>query len=277
MAGFILPAGGGNPIVFGIEVVVSIISQIFGGLFGGSDVGALSQAVQNLAAQVSKALDVLKRFAWTIVVALGKLLVAFHDAWVSFITKLWEILKNVLAGLKWLYTTLLPQLAKALRDLRKWLDDIYKKYIRPVLNYLQLVRRYLAILRALHVPFADKLDKILTRIEARIIGPYLYVLRAINGMGSWVNLVVTRNGVIQRSTFVNTMYAYQRDWVNMFWAGQEPPAIPTGLQPAVLAASLPDMPQLIDELSEYAYTGSGPLAPDLDLVYSTLQAMAPSP
>lgn len=273
----ILPVPIPDPVLFGISVVISIVGGLFSALFGGGDVGKLAKSVTQLRDTTVAAITKVMRFAWKIANALGALLSAIHDIWVSVLTNMWDILKKVKSVLHWLLTVGLPQLAKAIRNLRKLMDDIYRKYIRPVMNYIQIVRRYLAILRALHVPFADKLDKILTRIEARIIGPYLYVLRTLNGIGGWVNVIVTAAGTIQRPLFLNSMYAYQRDWVNLFWQGQQGPAVPAGVTPRDAAAALPDTAGDIGNLGAYLQTGGGAIAGAVGANVTTLKSIVSLP
>lgn len=207
------------PITFGISLVATIISAIFG-IGGGGDVKQLANQVQQFEGAVNQALDLIKRAWWALANALGALLQAFHDALVGLIHAIWDELKKLVSMLGKLITEGLAKVTQAIRVLRQVLNDVYRNYIRPVLQWLQYVRRFLAILQALHVPFAAKLDSILVKIEGRIIAPYLYVLRSINGVANWVNLIVNARGLIQRAVFINTMYAYQSDWVNMWYLGQ---------------------------------------------------------
>jgi hypothetical protein len=248
----------GDPTVFGVSIVVGLLGDLFGGLFGGGpDIGA---QLQQLATNMAKAVDTVKRFAWQIARALGKLLQAFHDIWVGFLSALWDIVKWLKRALLWVIQVGLPRLAQAIRNLRQLLNTIYKRYIRPALAYLQLVRKYLAILRLFHVPFADKLDRILVRIQGRIIGPYLYVLRTLNGIGNWTNIIIRADARIQRPVFINTMYAYQADWINMFWVGQQSTAGAALLPPSAPEAVSPTPEQVKADFQLWVETGGGPYA-----------------
>jgi len=251
----------GGALSFGLGLIGSLLGSLFGNLFGGGDVNKLANAVNQLATNVAKSLDLLKRFAWTIGRALGALLAAVHDWFVLFLGRVWAMIQDIAKAIGNLAKQILPDLAKAVRVARKVLDDIYRNYIRPVLNWIQIARRYLAILRALHVPFAGQLDAILVKIEGKIIAPYLYALRTLNGIGSWVNVIVTAGGVIQRPLFLRTMYAYQQDWINMWWVGQLAP-------PGAAGALTPEPPavpqtasQVMSDFAVYAQTGAGPFEP----------------
>lgn len=256
------PLGGGPlaPIFFGVSIVSTILQALFGGIFGGSSTKALADAVTRLRTDFATAIDNVVRFAWKSVFALGTLLQLFHDVWISFFDKLWSYVKELGRLLKRLVDDVLPVVIKALRNARELLNTLYKRFIRPLMNYIQKVRKYLAILRALHVPFADKLDKVLARIEGKIIGPYLYVLRTLNGMGGWINVIVTAGGVIQRPLFIRTMYAFQADWVNMFWAGQTAGHVTPPAPSRVSQRIPPTNAQLLVEWDAYAQARSGTFA-----------------
>jgi len=263
-----------NPISFGISIIGTIISAIIGifGIGSGGDVKALTQQVNQFASEVTAAFDALKRFALTVAAALGALLQAFHDTLVTFVHALWDEFKKVVAALGKLVAEGLCKVLQAVRNIRTVLNAIYQNYIRPVLAWLQLARKYLAILRALHVPFAAQLDNIIARIQGKILYPWLYVLRSINGVGNWVNVILSAAGMIQRAIFIRTMFAYQSDWVNMWWAGQagalggNPPWPP----------SAPPVPQsdaaALADLQAFALLGTGPVAQDAASAVADLQA-----
>lgn len=251
-----------DPITFGADIILTIIGGLFGGLFGGSDAGALNKGLTDLRQALADGLSKATRFAWSIAFAFGTLLQTLHDIWVRFLDAMWNLLKRIGAALEKLITEVLPKLLKLLHRLRELLQVIYKKYIRPLLNYIQIVRRYLAILRIFHVKWAAKLDGWLVNIQGRIIGPYLWVLRTLNGYGQWINVILTAGAVIQRPVFLRTMYAYQQDWVNLFWAGQATANGATSPPSGTPIASPPTMQQVRADLSTFVTTQSGPVAND---------------
>jgi hypothetical protein len=254
------PIALGNPIVFGIISVVSIVGSLFGSLFGGPDVSKLAQAVNDLRNALASATDQLYRFSWSVAFGLGKFLGAFHDIWDTFIDGVWSILKNIVKAVWHVMTEALPKVAEAVAKTRKLIDQIYEKYARPVLNYIQQVRKYLAILRALHVPFAGKLDQILAGIEGKIAAPFLYVLRQVNGIGNWVNVIITARATLQRALMINSLFENAGALVNIFWSKQTAKAPSSAGAGAGAAAPPQGQAQAIAELQLYAQTGSGPLA-----------------
>jgi len=251
---------GVGPILVGVSIVVEAIGAIFGLTFGGGDTQALATAVTQLQAQLTTAVQTLTRFAWSIANALGDLLQIVHDLLVGFIGTLWSLIKKLGGLLRNLYTTWLPALLKIIRQMRDFLNQVYLRYIRPILAWLQWARQWLAILRLFHIAWAGKLDGYLTQLQGWILTPYMYVLRSINGIGSWVNVIITTGGLIQRAVFINSMYAYQKDWISMWWNGQANAPAPPAIAPAPVASSAPSTAQVSGELDQFIYTGSGPIA-----------------
>lgn len=239
-------AGGGAeagtwaaPVTFGVSIVVgAILGALFGSLFGGSDTKALQQAINQLRTALAQTADELERFAWSIAVGLGRLFQAIAGIWDTFLDAVWTYLKQLWKLLWCLVDTIIPKIINVLRDLRKFLDTVYLKYILPAMRYLLRVRQVLAILRALHVPIAAQLDKILGQIQGALFLPFTYLLRSLNGYGGWFNFILTSRLILQRPLFLNTMYAYQADWINMFYTAQSGQQGPVGtLGPAATGTS----------------------------------------
>lgn len=254
--------GIGGSISFGLGIIISILSSLFGGLFGGPSASQINAALNQLRTSFSNAIDTVTRFAWTIANALGKLLDTIHGMLIGFLDQLWQLLKKIAANVVRILKEVLPAITKAVRALRATLDSIYAKYIRPVLAWIQLARRYLVILRLFHVKWAGQLDAILGKVQARIIGPFLYVLRTLNGIGNWVNLILTAGAVLQRPVFINTMYAYQRDWISMWWGGQaNAPNAGTVLPPSA-GFGPPSSAQVQTDFTMFVEADAGPYAAD---------------
>lgn len=224
---------------FGISIAVTaIVSVLFGGLFGGGDTKQLQQDVQNLRNALAQMGDELERFSWSIADGLGRTWQAVAEIWDNFLDALWTYMKQLWNLLEVLVSQVIPKIINVLRDLRKFLDSIYVKYILPMMRYLMLVRQVLALLRAMGVPIASKLDRILSQIQGALFLPFTYLLRSLNGYGGWFNFVLTSRLILQRPLFINTMYAYQADWINMFYTAQSGQQGPVGvLGPAAQGTS----------------------------------------
>lgn len=221
----------------------------------------------------AQAIDTTYRFSWKSVFALGGLLKVFDFVWTHIIKQLVSTVVQVAKQLVNLVQRVITPMLNAIHRIREILNEVYDKFLRPVLNVIQHVRRYLQILKALHVPFADKLDGILARVQGKIIGPFLWTLRTLNGYGRWINLVVTATATIQRPIFIRTMYAYQRDWVNLFWTGQATVGGRAGAPSVPALAVQPDANQVASDFGDLARTDGGSFAQPAGVSQDTFRAI----
>lgn len=261
----ISPIAGAGPIgaiVFGVALVAQLLGGLFG-LFGGGDAASMTD-LNKLRNDTAAAIDTTYRFAWFVAFALGSLLKAVDFMWNSVIKQILGTLVKLAKRVMDLVTRVITPILTALNRIQKILNEIYDKFLRPVLNVISIVRRYLQILKALHVPFADKLDKILANVQGKIIGPFLWVLRTLNGYGRWINLILTAGGVLQRPIALNSHYAYQRDWVGMFWNSQTSTMRGGPAYGAVVQPARPDANQVAADFADLARSGGGAFAAAAD-------------
>lgn len=262
-----IPEGGisGGPVglVVGVvSAVANLLASIIN-LFGGGNQGvnpATVAMIQQAAFVAAQATDDVMRSHWSLMNAIAKLLAAISGAITGIVKPAWDKTKDSRQAHQNVVQKILTGILRAIRTAQAILRDIYQRFIRPVLIVLQQIRRILFILRLFHVKFAAQLDGILGRIQSKFIAPYLYVLRTINGIGNWVNLVITARGVIQRPVFLNSMYAYQRQWVNMWWSGQQSQSgAGSGLSLPATPAPLTQQQVTLD-FSAFVTADSGPYA-----------------
>jgi len=198
----------GGAVSFGITLIGTILSAIFGFGSGSKDLQQTRQEMYTIREQLSKAIDLNSRFSWKSVIGLGVLLKAVDQLWSGPLKSMIQRLLDVLRKLRDLAQRGLVNLARAMHKVREWMDEYYDKYARPVLQYIQLVRQYLAILRLFNIKWADKLDGILGRIQAKIFEPYLYIMRQINGLANWINVILTISGTFQAPLWINSAKRY---------------------------------------------------------------------
>ena len=92
-----------------------------------------------------------------------------------------------------------------LRHLRDELLQLYTKWVRPVLDTIQVARQMLRVLSALHLDFARKLDAKLGALEDAIDRPFRFLLGKLNEVINLVNRIVTLDGLIQRLALVRSI------------------------------------------------------------------------
>lgn len=138
-----------------------------------------------------------------------------------------------------------------LRKVKLHLDDFYKKYIRPVIDTIEWIRKFNQLLKLFHLDVLGKLDSVLAKIEQKIEDPFLYVRSRLTLVENWINRIVTLDGLFQRLTLIRSMSAYAPNWINGLWnssidvgvlqandykAGLEVPIVPAASYGVELAA-----------------------------------------
>lgn len=156
----------------------------------------------------------------------------------SGLRKGWELLKltytNVLKP-AWLKVynfighvkTWLDKYVRPALNLLKWVKDrileIYNKFVRPILDIIDVTRRALRILASLGVDWARRLDTKLGELEAKINAPFLFLLRELNKVINIVNRIVTADGLFQRLAFLQTMKRDAQLAWNTLWNNLQHP------------------------------------------------------
>ncbi len=90
--------------------------------------------------------------------------------------------------------------AKAIRDL---IDNIFKRFIAPILQTIQHIRQVLTIFKVFHLKFAQVLDAKLAQVESDIATRFLKVKQTINQMLDWMELIADPSGILKTSAIWN--------------------------------------------------------------------------
>ena len=173
------------------------IGQIFGAITAGINT-SLAYLVE-LLVDIQAALVYL----WGVLQAIADWLVSVVQKIGAWLKNLWENgIKGLFARLlkiyqqvhDWLEAHLKP-IILFLKNLRAWLDRYYQLHILPMINLIQRIRRYLLILRLLHVKFATTLDNWLLKYEQAINKVFLLVRGSLNQVIDWLNLATNPVGL----------------------------------------------------------------------------------
>jgi hypothetical protein len=116
----------------------------------------------------------------------------------------------------WLERTFRPAL-EFLYKVRAKILELYTKYMRPVLDTIEITRRLLQLLAALRLEWARTLDRKLAELEHRLTLPLLEAMRAINWTINWIDRIVDFDGFFQRVTLIQSLLRYERDAWNVWW------------------------------------------------------------
>jgi len=256
----VVAAAAGGPIVLAVAVVATALGLLFGSLFGGPDLSGVQKAIMQMRDTFTRAIDTTIRFAWSAsrlaLTGLLSILRIIQDGLKEIVKQL----RRLAAAVKNITDHIITPILRALRHLRSILNDIYKNWLRPILNVIQKVRRILAIFRAFGFKWAGALDARLARIEGKIIAPYIWLVRQMNGYGSWINVILTAGGVFQKPVFRNTAYGNAGWLTNLWWTSQSGGLQVSSAVTPYTPAPVVTLPVVQAQMQQYARTNTGPLA-----------------
>ena len=200
----------------------AIVGMVFGLIWDGVQVAYHAIVI---------ALQWSVQFLWTVATATANALVTLGRV-------VWRGLREIWEFARWTYREVLRPAWDAMKRIydrvRAWLDryvkpiydfllkirrkiiEFYERFVRPVLETIGIARRVLQLLARLGVDWARTLDQKLAWIEQRITSTYLQVLGKLNELVNAVNMIVDRNGLLQRFPLVRSI---QRDidYVQNLW------------------------------------------------------------
>jgi hypothetical protein len=185
----------GGPIGAAVGAIVGFIAGLFS--FGKDSVGALSSALTKLAGWSANAVRSIRDVLSAVT---GK--------------GIWESIKRIGRALDQARKRLagwISPLMDWLRRARDWLDFIYHRVIRPILNMIQRIRQMLVALRILHVKWAEKLDRVLLQVEKSIIVPFEAVRRGLNDVITILQEVLSHDGLLRGGVFLGSADRFARD------------------------------------------------------------------
>jgi len=259
MGGFTVPPPPGPS---GIGTAVGGVLKGLGGLIGGGQANAPG-IFSALPASVVNIAQGLLRFIWRALQALGKVFSVLTNVWV-------RVLRPMLGRLVWVFRRLrrliehdIPWVIRYIDRIRRRVLEIYERYTRPMLVWIQRMRRMLLFLRLFGIKWAEKLDARLVQMQAKILYPIRVALEHIRMIEQWLNVIVSAEQLIQETIWGRSVFHYQdplmRSWTSAVGRPMDP-LKRKELYPS-RAAVTPE--ESWNGLREYLRTGGGPLAGDI--------------
>jgi hypothetical protein len=111
------------------------------------------------------------------------------------LAKLIKGLRDALAALK----RFVDRVVKWLLKIRKWYDQYFNQFVKPVLNAIRHLRQVLQIFRLLGFKWAARLDARLATIENRIVAAYELLRINLNKAVSFLQLIADPFGILRRN------------------------------------------------------------------------------
>jgi hypothetical protein len=268
--------GDAHPVSFAWwTILVTIVEAIWKGVevAGRVTLAVLQYSVNLLwrfARNIAAAAHELADYAWTGLKAGWGLL---RDTYENVLKPAWKFFwKWVDKVENWLQRTFEP-LIRWLQKVRTWILDFYTRYIRPVLDIIDVTRRALRVLASLGLEWARTLDRKLGELEERITRPFLELVAKVNDVINLINRVVTLDGLFQKLAYVRT---YARDvkdiWNQTGWGLHRPitAAEKDALHTSFARLALKTVER---DIGEYMRTGGGPDAELLNGVAADVRVL----
>lgn len=165
------------------------ISQSFG------DLSSFINAILDFLARLVDLLVRLFSFIWRGLLAVANYAVTALEKVAGFFKHLWEnffknIFTHIVDAIRKVHTWLEAHLRPIINWLKKaqvWLERHVWAPLRQYIQFLQRLRRWLTILRFLHIKWAEALDRRLAQAEAQTARVFLTIRGLFNQVISWVN------------------------------------------------------------------------------------------
>lgn len=142
-------------------------------------------------------LQLVGKFFFTLLQDVGKF---FGHLWDNFFKGIFSrILQGIASFGKWLHNIFGP-VVKWLRQASQFIDRIYRRYLRPILRWIQIARVFLQLLKALHIKWAAKLDSILGKVQHDIQQGYLFIKGILNTVIDLLNILSDPTNLLRRPT-----------------------------------------------------------------------------
>ncbi len=174
----------------------------------GAIFGQIAQIISQLFVILWNAMLAVFHFIWNTLVAVVNAIVSVFKNVGKFFARSWsDYVKPAIRGLFSNVIKLFDRLHRLLAPLLRWIQKIrrwYDTHILPILlkeiQMIQRVRQFLAVLRILHVKWAQVLDDKLLRIQGKITLSIELIRGYLNMIISWIALVTDPSMIIRRNT-----------------------------------------------------------------------------
>jgi hypothetical protein len=212
------------------------------------------------------------RTAYNAAVAAGKgLVTGFRKSWDFLQATYTHVLKPAWQHFwKWIDTAkrwleqLFGPVLRFLRTIRDEILKFYDKWIRPILDTIDIARKALRVLQALGVDWARKLDAELAKFQQAIERPFRELLAKVNEIVNLVNRVVTLDGLFQRLALIRSIERDIGYVVNTWHNSQSVPLTAEERRAALLRGEYKTGEEIIRETQRYLDTGDGPRSETID-------------
>lgn len=240
-------------------LVIGALKWIFG-WFGGLS-GAVKAAVSLLGRQIMALGNVIAVALAKVGMAFKTLAVLLYRFWDRVVRpafdRFYKFIREVSDRLRhWL-----GPIVDYLKLLRANIMRIYEHWVRPILDAIDIARRFLHVAAELGADWARELEIKLAQIEGKIEQPFLELVQAINVITGWIDRIIDLNGLFQKITLLNSLFAYKRDIINFSIRSISRPLTPYEDATYRMPYAVKEPEDHIQEMKHLLIDGYGPLEP----------------
>ena len=264
----LLPPADAAPEVFHADLfgfpIISTIGSFLTRLLRndpGSTGATVGRAIVNLQSDLGTLGGSLKDFVGEMRDWLGTLVKLLDRLRDSALVPLVKWLREKMKWLKdWLKRTFGP-LLKILKTIRARVLDVYTRFIRPILDVIDVLRFFLQTLKRLGVEWAGELDVRLGKLENAIVSNFTTILSHLNRVIDVVDSVITLELLFQRVPFLRTLVRDAK-YLNRIWwhVNLDKFPEPEGRNGEGELIDRRPIAQDVGELREFFTSGGGPRA-----------------
>lgn len=148
-----------------------------------------------------------------------------------------------------------------LKVLKDHINDIYKRFVRPIIDTIEFIRQLNRVLNVFHIHVFDKLDATLQQIERRLEAPFEWIQAHITELMNLIDRVMTADGLFQRLTLLKSTWQYNGAIIRQGFNGMIRP-LPDFRRGRMLEPpTVLTQQELSDTVRDAALDGEGELGP----------------
>lgn len=140
-----------------------------------------------------------------------------------FKDNIWDPLISKLEDIRDRLKKFFKPLTDAIKQYKKMMQDNYRLYVKPVIDFIQRIRKVLVIFRILGFKWAKQLDQKLLKLETDIQSAFMASWKNLNILSDWVNFIVDPFGKLSQVPLLGAIADSIGAILGIMWGKQNNP------------------------------------------------------
>lgn len=246
---------------FGTSAIITGIVSLIGWLAGsqrGRVDGFVARALDGIKDGVSDLADKVIEGALIVAWQFARLWDWLKKHVARIARELYDIFKASVVRVSRILDKIIGPIIDFLDKVRTRLLEIYRDYIKPILEIIEFIRIPLRILSAFNVEWAKRLDATLANLEDWITDNFNYVLGKVNQAINVLNEIVDVTGLLKRFTLVRSIMRDLNLVMALWWNRSHMPLIGDPLSQYLQPFEGREIPPVNAEARAYIEVRQGP-------------------